>query len=55
MTEEQANEVATRLTVALLEAGRIPATRQPFAEPREVAQHYVGHWRAIREELQEGR
>lgn len=54
MTEEQANEVATRLTVALLEAGRLPGPRESIPQAEETAQYYVGHWRAIQKELLAG-
>jgi hypothetical protein len=51
MTEEQDNEIATKLTIALIEASVLPFERQSMHEPNETAQGIVPRFLAIRDAL----
>lgn len=50
MTEEQANEIATRLTIALIEAGKAPFDARQNPTPKHVAQQAAALLLAIRDE-----
>lgn len=51
MTEEQANEIATRLTIALMEAKQLAFDARSNRTPNETAQGIVSHLLAIRDAL----
>lgn len=51
MTEEQANEIATRLTIALIEANVLPFERLSIHEPNETAKCIVPRFLSIRDAL----
>lgn len=54
MTEEQANELATRLTVALIQERKLPADHRRELTAAEIAQAPVELLLAIREGLLQG-
>lgn len=51
MTEEQANELATRLTIALIENKQLPFDVQSKRTPDQIAQNIVPCLLAIRDAL----
>ena len=51
MTEEQANEIATRLTIALMEAKKFPFDAITKRTPEQTATNIVPQLLAIRDAL----